>query len=93
MADGAASSDCVFKPSIPGGGGKRAAGEQVNGAASPACSISAAAEPGLGLMLLLFHLELAEDRLEADEQLVPVGFHVAQGILVHLAQKPYGRSR
>src|SRR2546423_15473369 len=51
-----------------------------------------AAEPrfhqGLGFVLPLSNLELAEDRLQANEKLVPLAFHGTKAVFVHLAQKP-----
>src|SRR5262245_25246197 len=51
----------------------------------------ASAEPAFGLGLALLDFELAEQGLEADEEAVPVIFHVAESVFVHLAEVTDGR--
>lgn len=55
---------------------------------------SLASKPGLhqrfGFHLALPHLQLAENGLQADEELVPLVFHTAQGIVTHFAEEANG---
>jgi len=47
---------------------------------------------GLSLFLALADLELAQNRVPADINLMPLVFEVAQGALAHFAEVPQGRS-
>src|SRR5881394_776524 len=80
--DGKAQAACSLRFCFATGRGR--AGVRVSGG-------FASAEPALGLGLALLDLELAEEGLEADEQLVPVVLHVPQRVLVHLAEVADGR--